>query len=244
MSRLAVLMAGRRPAEKGPFSVFLSPGATAINRSRQEHLASLGLDLEGKRVLEVGAGIGLHTPFFLERGCEVVVTDGRRENVAEISRRLPGVRSDVVDLEQDISLAHLGRFDIVYCYGPLYHLGNPERALARLAEVCEGLMLIETAVSPGKYDELLLVNDPDYFNQAVSGVGCRPTRLWVLNHLKELMGHGYIPCTQPDFVDFPLDWRKPPIELMYRSIFIGSRRPLDVPTLRSSVPDLQDRYRG
>ena len=109
-----------------PFDVFLTPSALAINLARQRHLASLGLNISGKRVLEVGAGIGLHTPFYLERGCNVVVTDGRNENVQEAHRRLPGVETDELDLETGESLLRLGRFDIVYCYGLLYHLGNPE----------------------------------------------------------------------------------------------------------------------
>ena len=58
------------------FSVFQEPEALRINRVRQEHLASLGLELHGKSVLEVGAGIGLHTDFFEERGCDVLSTDG------------------------------------------------------------------------------------------------------------------------------------------------------------------------
>ena len=185
-----------------PFSVFLAPNAHAINHARQSHLASLGLDLAGKRVLEVGAGIGLHTPFFLERGCTVTVTDGRPENVAEIARRHPGVKTAIVDLEADRPI-ELGRFDAIYCYGLLYHLSNPQRALARLADVCDGQLLLETAVSPGTFDELLLVRDPDAFNQAISGIGCRPTRLWILNRLKSLLGYGYIPRTQPDHLDFP-----------------------------------------
>jgi len=226
-----------------PFEVFLAPAAYAINQARQTHLASLGLDLENKRVLEVGAGIGLHTPFFLQRGCQVTVTDGRAENVAEIGRRLPSVRSAVVDLELDRPI-ELGRFDLVYCYGLLYHLGNPERALGRLADVCEGQLLLETAVSPGTHDELLLVRDPDAFNQAVSGIGCRPTRLWVLNRLKSLLGWGYIPRTQPDHVDFPTDWAHTPIQTMHRSIFVGSRTALSLPTLADSVPATQDAYRA
>jgi SAM-dependent methyltransferase len=234
---------GRRPSED-PFFVFHTPDAVAINRARQDHLGSLALDLDGKSVLEVGAGIGLHTPFFLERGCQVTVTDGRPENVAEIARRLPGVKTDVVDLERDESLERLGRFDVVYCYGLLYHLANPEGALRRLAAVCDGLLLIETAVSPGRHDELLLVRDPDYFNQAVSGVGCRPTRLWVLNRLKILLGQAYVPRTQPDHVDFPSDWKQPPIQLMYRSIFVGSREPLALPTLTPTVPDFQEKHAG
>ena len=226
-----------------PFAVFLAPGAHAINQARQSHLATLGLDLANKRVLEVGAGIGLHTPFFLERGCQVTVTDGRPENLAEIGRRLPGTKSALVDLELDRPI-ELGRFDLVYCYGLLYHLANPERALGRLADVCDGQLLLETAVSPGTHDELLLVRDPDAFNQAVSGIGCRPTRLWVLNRLKSLLGYGYIPRTQPDHVDFPTDWIHTPIQTMHRSIFVGSRTPLALPTLVDSVPAAQEAVRA
>jgi SAM-dependent methyltransferase len=226
-----------------PFSVFLAPNAHAINQARQSHLASLGLDLKGKSVLEVGAGIGLHTPFFLERGCTVTVTDGRAENVAEIARRHPGVKTAIVDLEID-SPIELGRFDVIYCYGLLYHLSNPQRALARLADVCDGQLLLETAVSPGTHDELLLVRDPDAFNQAISGIGCRPTRLWILNRLKSLFGHGYIPRTQPDHVDFPADWVHTPIQTMHRSIFVGSRTPLALPTLTDAVPSEQPIFKG
>ena len=233
---------GAKPTED-PFSVFLAPNAHAINRARQSHLGSLRLDLEGKTVLEVGAGIGLHTPFFLERGCTVTVTDGRAENVAEIQRRHPGVKTAVVDLEQDRPI-ELGRFDVIYCYGLLYHLSNPQRALARLADVCDGQLLLETAVSPGTHDELLLVRDPDAFNQAISGIGCRPTRLWILNRLKSLFGYGYIPRTQPDHVDFPSDWVHTPIQTMHRSIFVGSRTPLSLPTLTDSVPSEQPIFKG
>ena len=226
-----------------PFSVFLAPNAHAINHARQAHLASLGLDLKGKSVLEVGAGIGLHTPFFLERGCTVTVTDGRAENVAEIARRHPGVKTAIVDLEVDRPI-ELGRFDVIYCYGLLYHLSNPQRALARLADVCDGQLLLETAVSPGTHDELLLVRDPDAFNQAISGIGCRPTRLWILNRLKSLFGYGYIPRTQPDHVDFPADWVHTPIQTMHRSIFVGSRTPLALPTLTDAVPSEQPIFKG
>ena len=233
---------GAKPVED-PFSVFLAPNAHAINHARQSHLASLGLDLEGKNVLEVGAGIGLHTPFFLERGCSVTVTDGRAENVAEIARRHPGVKTAIVDLEQDKPI-ELGRFDVIYCYGLLYHLSNPQRALGRLADVCDGQLLLETAVSPGTHDELLLVRDPDAFNQAISGIGCRPTRLWILNRLKSLLGYGYIPRTQPDHVDFPADWVHTPIQTMHRSIFVGSRTPLALPTLTDAVPNEQPIFKG
>ena len=207
--------------DSDPFAVFLTPEASAINMARQAHLASLGLDLARKRVLEVGAGIGLHTPFFLERECEVLVTDGNAENVGEIRRRLPNVQSSLLDLEQDGTLEHLGVFDTVYCYGLLYHLGNPEAAIAKFASVCRGQLLLETVVSLGRYPEVQLMRDFVSNNQAVSGIGCRPTRPWIMQALTRYFGYAYVTRTQPDYPDFTPDWIIPETRLIYRGVFVG-----------------------
>jgi len=221
----------------------LTPSALAINKARQEHLASLGLDLKGKRVLEVGAGIGLHTPFFLERDCEVVVTDGNRENVAEIRRRHPRLRVEQVDLDKDESLEPLGAFDIVYCYGLLYHLANPERAIARLAEVCHGQLLVETCVSLGNYPEVIFLRDYEGRNQAVSGVACRPTRVWMRDTLARYFGYAYLAKTQPNHPDFPVDWDRPETRILYRAVFVGSRVALANPNLTDTIPRQQPAWR-
>ena len=68
------------------------------NRRRQEHLASLALPLVNKTVLEVGAGIGDHTSFFLDRQCRVTVTDALDENLDYVRSRFPSVESRVMDL--------------------------------------------------------------------------------------------------------------------------------------------------
>jgi 2-polyprenyl-3-methyl-5-hydroxy-6-metoxy-1,4-benzoquinol methylase len=234
-----------RPASgaSSPYDVFLTPNAFAINKARQEQLGSLGLDIDGKRVLEVGAGIGLHTPFFLERSCNVVVTDGNPENVEEIKRRHPTLTSRVIDMEVDASITDLGTFDLVYCYGLLYHLKNVERAIERLAEVCTGQIMLETCVSPGDHDEILFLRDFVSNNQAVSGIGCRPTRMWVMNRLKKYFGHAYITKTQPDHMDFPIDWDCPDTSLLYRSVFVGSKTPLRNSMLTGEIPRQQPKYR-
>ena len=231
---------GSQTQGKGtPFDVFLTPEALAINKARQDHLAKLGLDLQRKRVLEVGAGIGLHTSFFLERECEVVVSDGNPENVSEIRRRHPARQVEHIDLEKDESLHVYGTFDIVYCYGLLYHLANPERAIARLGEVCKGQLLLETCVSLGKHSEVIFLRDFVSNNQAVSGIGCRPSRLWLKEVLDRYLGHAYFATTQPAHPDFPTDWDCPLTNLLYRGIFVGSRVPLDNPRLTRDIPRRQ-----
>ncbi|MHA1290570.1 MAG: [2,4-di-O-methyl-alpha-L-fucopyranosyl-(1-_3)-alpha-L-rhamnopyranosyl-(1-_3)-2-O-methyl-alpha-L-rhamnopyranosyl] dimycocerosyl phenol-phthiocerol 3'''-O-methyltransferase, partial [Candidatus Thorarchaeota archaeon] len=57
------------------------------NKKRQEHLASLSLPIDGKIILEVGAGIGDHSQFFIDRGCPMVITDAREQNAEEIGER-------------------------------------------------------------------------------------------------------------------------------------------------------------
>lgn len=225
-----------------PYDVFLSSNALAINRARQEHLASIGLDLNNKRVLEVGAGIGLHTDFFLNLNCDVTVTDGNKENVSEIRRRHPTLRSEVLNLELNEPLSHLGSYDLVYCYGLLYHVKNAESALARLAEVCSGQILLETCVSLGQYEEIIYLQDFISNNQAISGIGSRPTRIWVQNKLRKYFGYAYIPVTQPDHPDFPLNWLCPHTNLLYRSIFVGSKVPLSNESLQTNLPSEQAKF--
>lgn len=222
--------------------VFLTQDALAINEARLCHLASLGLDLAGKTVLEVGGGIGLHTCFFESLGCKVTFTDARPENVREAQRRHPHRVTAVVDLDQEGDLGHLGVFDIIYCYGTLYHLAKPQKALGALAKVCRGLILLETCVTPGGDEQLNPLDEPAANpNQAASGLGCRPTRPWVMRQLRDQFGWAYHSRTQPLHPDFEVNWLDPAPRKLYRAVFVGSKQPIEVPTLSATICDLQNR---
>lgn len=223
------------------FNCFLNSAASAINQARQDHLASLGLDLENKSVIEVGAGIGLHTPFFLARGCRVTVTDGAASNVEEIKRRHPDLDSFVLDLEDEKSLLGLGKFDVVYCYGLLYHTSNPESVLRRLSEICGETLLLELICDPSAEDIIIYVDDPNGLNQSTVGKGCRPSRQWILRNLVRYFGHGYISLMQPDHPEFPINWSAR-ANRNNRAVFVGSKRPLDNPLLTISPPGRQQKY--
>ncbi|SEC59903.1 methyltransferase, FkbM family [Rhizobiales bacterium GAS191] len=208
------------------FDVFLAQDALNINRARLNHLATLGLELQNKRVLEVGAGIGLLTGFFEERGCDVLSTEGNSANVAEMRRRYPQRRIGLLDLDYPGDLTGLGSFDVIFCYGTLYHLQYPDLALAQLANVCSGMILLETIVRTGNYPEVQLMTEPPVANQALFGVGCRPTRSWVMAALRKHFGHAYTTLDQPDFPDFVGDWDVVNKEGNLRAVFVGSKRPL------------------
>jgi SAM-dependent methyltransferase len=222
---------------------FLTGDARRINRARLEHLASLGLDLDGRRVLEVGAGIGLLTSFFEARGCEVLSTDGRPAHVAEMRRRWPRRRVERVDLDAisaRAALAALGPFDVVFCYGTLYHLADPDGALAALAGVSP-VILLETCVTPGRHVDVHPVRESAAANQALGAVGCRPTRPWVMEQLVRHWGFAYVSRRQPRHEEFETDWQVPAKSGNHRAVFVGSKSPLGLETLLSELPVRQAR---
>src|SRR4051794_29363324 len=167
------------PGGGGGISVFDSPDALAINRARLAHLDSLGLPIRGKSVLDVGCGVGHLSRFFVERGCQVTCVDGRAENIASLRERYPNMNAHVADVHTD-PLAAFGHFDIVFCYGLLYHLENPVSGLRNMAQVCNELLLLETVITDHSEPIMRLLDEPaETHNQALGGMACRPTPAFV-----------------------------------------------------------------
>lgn len=245
MPQFTMRLAGRfLPTKASPTDVFWSYHYLRHNQRRQEHLAGLGLPIPEAAVLEVGAGIGDHTSFFLDRGCTVVLTEPRRDNVGVLRSRFPELRVVPLDLDAPDSLLD-ETFDIVYCYGTLYHLHRPAEAIRFMSDRCRKLLLIETCVSLGDGEAINLVPErADDLSQSIHGGGCRPTRKWVYNELKRHFAHVYMPRTQPFHEEFPLDWSSGKAEAastLTRSVFIASRRPLDLTSLVEGIPRIQTR---
>jgi len=221
--------------------IFLDPAYLAYTNARLQHLESLNLNLSKKNVLEVGSGIGLLTQFFERKGCNVLSTDGNIENVKEMQRRYHWRRIELLDLDRIADLSSLGMFDVVFCYGTFYHLSKPAQALKALSCVCQEMILLETRVALGNYPELHYVRELAGAEHAVSGVGCRPTRRWVMNKLREYFGYAYQTKTQPYDQDFPVDWSIPPEQVNYNAVFVGSKRLMTNPNLLADIPDHQYR---
>jgi SAM-dependent methyltransferase len=230
------------PAPQGAgVECFDTPAALALNRARMAHLESIGLALHGKRVLDVGCGVGHLAQSFLRWGCEVVCVDGREENIASLRSRYPGLEAHVADVQTD-PLTRYGRFDVVFCYGLLYHLANPLAGLRNIVSACSDLLLLETLVCDCARPALCLVDEPKTYNQALDFLACRPSPGYVVMALNRLgIPHVYAPSEPPDHPDFQFDWKD---DLDYardghpiRCVFVGSRREL----FRPGLPDLVGR---
>ena len=90
---------GERVRKRGGVDVFDTPEALALNEARMSHLESLGLNLAGKRVLDVGAGVGHLAARLQKMGGSVVCLEGRPENVEAMRSRYPSLEGHVPDVE-------------------------------------------------------------------------------------------------------------------------------------------------
>jgi 2-polyprenyl-3-methyl-5-hydroxy-6-metoxy-1,4-benzoquinol methylase len=219
--------------------VFNDDLARAINTARLEFLAGLDLPLAGKRVLDAGCGVGHHSAFYTERGCRVVGIDGRADNIETMKRLYPSVEGYVGDV-QEMPLERLGMFDVVHCFGLLYHLDSPVAALRRLAAVCRDLLIIETMVCDSAAPVMVLVDENASANQALAGLGCRPSPGFVTMALNRI-GFQYVygSDTRPKFPDFQFEWRNN-LDVIrdgqnLRCIFLASRTPVEAPSLKNLV---------
>ncbi|MGB5080126.1 MAG: class I SAM-dependent methyltransferase [Burkholderiales bacterium] len=227
-----------------PVHAFHSDHYLRHTARRLEHLASLRIPVAGMSVLEVGAGIGDHSHYYLDRGCGVTVTDARAENLAYLRKRYPNCSVRHLDMDSPAPIAG-SPFDVVHCYGLLYHLSRPKEALAFLGRNARKMLFLESCVSFGEAEEIHLVgerqSDP---TQAWSGTGCRPTRAWLFGELRGLFEYVYVPATQPCHEEFPLDWTAPEKHTapLQRAIFIASRERLENEMLTASPASRQTRH--
>ena len=121
-------------------------------------------DLTGKRVLDIGAWDGYWTFEALKRGARQVVAiddfsdflgkSGPKERQAwqtfDLCRAALGWSEDrckrmemtVYDLSEEL----LGRFDVVFFFGTLYHLRHPLLGLDRIAAITDELICVESAI--------------------------------------------------------------------------------------------------
>jgi SAM-dependent methyltransferase len=224
------VLAEVRP-EGGGVEGFDTDDAWRINDARLAHLAELGLPLERRRVLDVGSGPGHLAQFFVARGCQVTSTDARQENIDRMAELYPTHHGVVADVE-NFDFAPLGHFDVVFCYGLLYHLESPVRALRNLAEVCDDLFLLETMIADATTPILRLEDEFLSANQALRGIAHRPSPAWVGMVLNRI-GFEFVWTAResPEHPDYRFESRGDAATArdghLLRAIFIASRTRLN-----------------
>src|SRR5580698_10053183 len=89
--------------------------------------------IAGKRVLEVGCGMGFHTELMARAGAHVTAVDISPKSVAATRARLAlkGIDADVRELDAE-TIAFKDEFDLIWSWGVIHHSSRTGRVLRNL----------------------------------------------------------------------------------------------------------------
>lgn len=225
----------RRQGLQTPY-IFDAQHYESLNSARAAVLATVLVPLKNQvglsSAIDVGCGLGHFSGLLHSLGFQVTAVDGRRDNVTEAQRRYPHIRFHHCDV-QDPALVQLGRFDLVFCFGILYHLESPFLAVKNLHEMTARLLLVESVIFPGRAPIMALIDEPPGEDQGLHHFAFYPTEA-CLEKMLYRAGFSYayrfsgFP-DHPGYHDAP-GWRR------VRTMLAGSSHHLQTPHL-TLVPE-------
>jgi len=145
-------------------------------------LPDLQRQIKLQTALDVGCGVGYFSELLRDTGFSVVAFDGRRENVEEARSRFPEISFLQADAE-DVATQNLGSFDLVLCFGFLYHLENPFRAIRNLHALTAKILLIESMCVPQQQPVLCLLDESHDKDQGLHYVAFYPSEACLVKML-------------------------------------------------------------
>jgi len=189
-----------------------------LNRARGDVVSQLLVELKPtlnlKTAIDVGCGLGYFSQFLKSFGLDVTAVDGRQQNMDEAQRRNPGIRFLHFNAE-DPAIRSLGKFDLVFCFGLLYHLENPMLTIRHLKEMTGKLLLVEAVIQPGDEPMMALIEETAHEDQGLNHVAFYPTEACFLKMFyRAEFSHAYTFSTQPNHPEYRAHHRKPRIRTM------------------------------
>ena len=189
-----------------PF-VFDRPLQSESRDARMEFLRQTVVSWQGplglRTALDVGCGVGYFSAMLRDLGLNVTAVDARPENIAEARTRHAGIEFRAADAEDPALPSSLGVFDLVACFGLLYHLENPLRALRNLRALTGKLLVLESMSVADDQPFLLLLDEPGGEDQSLRAVSCYPSEgAMIKMAYRAGFPHVYRFRTLPDHEDF------------------------------------------
>ncbi len=221
--------------------VFDRPASLAINDARAVTLRTLLTQLDPARTwrtaLDAGCGVGHFARRLHDWGYRVVGFDGREGNIIEARKRVPSAVFHCFDVE-DPHVRQLEAFDLVLCFGLLYHLENPFAAVRNLAAMTRHALILETIIAPGDGPTAALVDEFRGQDQGLRHLALIPTQLTFTKMLyRSGFAHVYQVRDLPDHDDF----RASPTEHQKRTMLVALRQSVNQPGL-ITLADHRERW--
>ena len=131
----------------------------------------------GSRILDLGAGTGIYSIYYANRGCSVIAIDIVPKHIEILNSKLRtfqnlDISAEVGDAE-DLSRFREDSFDVVLCMGPLYNLQETDSCIKECLRVLRSKGIIAASYvkkntpyeQDNEYKELFVSHTPEEIDQ-------------------------------------------------------------------------------
>lgn len=201
-----------------------------INERRRDYLDWLMEEVLHHKhncsMADLGCGVGYFADHMTRSGFKVEAFDGREENLEEARNRYPSIPFRLWDIE-DAHNRPGTKFELVLCFGLLYHLENPFLAIRNLHAVTGEVAIISTIASSHPLPVAVLYDEPTRGEaQALNFIALIPSEAAFVKMLYAAgFEHVYKPIKLPDHPDYQPEAPK------QRTILVASKAELASPDL-------------
>jgi 2-polyprenyl-3-methyl-5-hydroxy-6-metoxy-1,4-benzoquinol methylase len=216
-------------------SSFDTPYYQQVTNSEIEHFDTMGIDVKNKKIIDLGCGVGRLTPIFTKETNDLICVDGRQANLDILHADYPAIKTGLIDVEVD-DLKKLGTFDIVFCYGLLYHVSEPYNLIKKISEICHDTLLLSTCILDSSQPNVYLIEEHEDNTQAMH-LACRPSPEYIKLALKH-NGFKFIYETvkvpqHPQYMQALTNSNSYMNNgILFRRIFVASKREISSPGLK------------
>jgi SAM-dependent methyltransferase len=212
--------------------IFDRPHTIDITKARIDFLNNRLPDLlrtyNVKNALDIGCGVGYFSRYLRDLRIEVTGLDGRTDNIREAQRRHPDINFIIQDIE-DLSVRKLGLFDLVFCFGLLYHLENPFLAIRNLHALTKNILMIESMICPSSNPVARLIDEGNTEDQSLNYIALVPSESGLIKMLyRGGFPYVYLSDVMPDHEEFRQTYEFH----RRRTILIAGKVPVNLPCLR------------
>lgn len=139
-------------ADRPDFSQLLTNYEIHIQRMFQIVADLVKKPFNTLRILDLASLEGLYGIEFARQGAEVVGIEGRESNIkrSQFAKEVLDLKNItfIQDDVRNLSLAEYGHFDVVLCFGILYHINSPDvfKFVESIFEVCQEIAIFDTHI--------------------------------------------------------------------------------------------------
>jgi FkbM family methyltransferase len=221
------------PFDRGHYLKLIQARGETIGRVVTALKPALGL----ANAIDAGCGVGFFAQILHDCGLYVRGFDGRMENVVEARKRFPRISFGQGNI-QDPDIVRAGKFDLVLCFGLLYHLESPLPAIRHLRAMTGKGLLLESMCLPGNQPDLVLREEPAQGDQSLTELALYPSEGCLVKMLYRAGFAGvYKLAALPDHDDF----RETPEHARRRTVLFASLAPVRLPGLERVAEPREER---